>query len=420
MGRHLLMHGPAGTAGLEFAARFPDPLIADTDGHAALLGLPHLPVSGPDQLHALVERIANGEIRCATLVVENVSSIFDRLSWAIDESDQRFWRERARRWYELVARMRDLPCNVILFAREKTLFAQAGEMVNGRTIGADESVAIGTTADLERTTEYHVEATVRLSVDTFTKLRLAYVTTSYLPTLLAGTVGLADDAFVQTLLGQNAAAPANEAPAVTPPSPAADVLPEPVPAAVPAGAESAPPTAEPQAQTPHDGAQPDPVPAPAPQARDEMLIDEDELRGFLSPTGDERRGGTGNGQVIPFRASGGSGGARRDAARDRANAPPPLGTGPDGMVMNRDLNALFRSLYEAKRAAGVLEEGFPRSISAWIQFKDLPKEPNPEQRASIAKMIRVEIDGLIQPNTAATRRNGTDHRAKYGPPAHLQ
>jgi AAA domain len=439
MPRHTLLHGPAGTAALEFAACFPDPLVADTDGHAALLGLRHEPVTGPDELHALVERIADGKTTCGTLVVENVSSIFDRLSWAIDEPDNRYWRERSRRWYELVARMRELPCNVVLVAREKTLYAQAGEMVNGRTVGVDESVAIGTTADLERTTEYHFEVTVRLTVDAFTKLRIAHVTTSYLPHIVAGAVGLADTAFVQTLLGPLAVTEPTPAPALAPgqaaaPAPEGDAeraaTTSTQTALAPATAEPGPAPGNPAAVEP---AQPDgsntasasssPIEEAAPPVRDEMLIDEDEIPEPATPptaaaAEEPSPVAAPTAQVIPFPANGGAGAARRDGARDRAGATPSLGTGPDADVTNKDLNDLFRRLVDTKRTAGTLEEGFPRSVSAWIRSKALPAEPNPGQRRIIATVLSGEINAHRQP-APRQARTGTEP-AKYGRPAHLQ
>lgn len=164
----VLLIGEAGVGKSHAALTFPNPAVIDAEGSADWFAdrfkFVAVPTKSYSDVRDLVKSVREGRVKCDTLVIDSLTSIYNGLVNAATMERQRSgsddlrpldWGRIKRKFSSLLDELyNQLPMNVVCVGWIKPEYAKPGDKVNGKAVSANDLVKIGETFDGDRKTQY--------------------------------------------------------------------------------------------------------------------------------------------------------------------------------------------------------------------------------------------------------------------------
>ena len=164
----VLLIGEAGVGKSHASLTFPNPAVIDAEGSADWFADRFKFIAVPTKSYAdvrdLVKSVREGRVKCDTLVIDSLTSIYNGLVNAATMERQKQgsedlrpldWGRIKRKFSSLLDELyNQLPMNVVCVGWIKPEYAKPGDKVNGKAVSANDLVKIGETFDGDRKTQY--------------------------------------------------------------------------------------------------------------------------------------------------------------------------------------------------------------------------------------------------------------------------
>jgi len=167
----VLLIGDAGSGKTHAALTFPKPAVIDAEGSidwfADRFDFVSVPTKSYKDVTALVQSVRNGQVKCDTLVIDSLTSIYNGLLNAASSEREDLrpldWGRIKRKFSQLLDELyHQLPTHVVCVGWIKPEYAKPGDNVNGKVVGANDLVKLGETFDGDRKAMYAFDFVFRM------------------------------------------------------------------------------------------------------------------------------------------------------------------------------------------------------------------------------------------------------------------
>lgn len=172
----VLLIGEAGVGKSHAALTFPNPAVIDAEGSvdwfADRFSFVAVPTKSYADCRELVQQVRAGRVKCDSLVIDSLTSIYNGLVNAATQERQKQgsddlrpldWGRIKRKFSSLLDELyHQLPVNVVCVGWIKAEYAKPGDKVNGKTVTPQDLVKIGETFDGDRKTMYAFDFVIKI------------------------------------------------------------------------------------------------------------------------------------------------------------------------------------------------------------------------------------------------------------------